>query len=103
MPMEILGLEVQREHVRQDGVQGGGNLCGCVRLEVCDRIERLDPPKFCFSKVHGSCLLLVQCCLLLVQWCLLLVQWGCTALPRHAAGTRWKRRGDSGSKLLTFN
>jgi hypothetical protein len=58
--MEILRLQVQGEHIRQHDCQGGGNFRNHVRLEISGRSGWLEPPKFCFSKVHDSDLLLVR-------------------------------------------
>jgi hypothetical protein len=58
--MEILGLQVQGEHIRQDYRQGGGYSLDDMRLEISGRVGCLERPTFCFCKVHDSGLLLVR-------------------------------------------
>src|SRR5947199_10722364 len=40
MPMEVLGLDVKREHVCQKHSEGGRNILGGVGAEIARRVER---------------------------------------------------------------
>jgi hypothetical protein len=39
LPVEVLGLQVEREHVRQDGVHGSGD----IPTRLCSQVGGRDP------------------------------------------------------------
>jgi len=43
MPVKILGLHIQREHIRQKNIQCAGNVAHRIRLEVGGGCERGQP------------------------------------------------------------
>ena len=58
MPMEILGLQIEREHVGEQDIERAGNLRNRVGAQVGRRIERCNPPRggvSCFA--HGYLLI----------------------------------------------
>src|SRR6185312_17352038 len=51
VPVEVLRLDVEREGVGQDAVQGGGNVLGGVGAEIG---RRLQTRCFVLGGIHGS-------------------------------------------------
>jgi hypothetical protein len=58
MPMEILGLQIERKHVGEQDIERGGNLWNRIGAQVGRRIERCKPQRGGVSCFAHGCLLL---------------------------------------------
>ena len=52
VPVKVLGLEVEREHVGKESIQRPRDVPHCIGLEVGRRVERCHPPRFCIVGIH---------------------------------------------------
>src|SRR5262245_47974989 len=52
VPMKVLGLQIKREHVRQQPVERAGNVAHGVGFEVSGGFERGDPSDFSITSSH---------------------------------------------------
>src|SRR5205807_1412195 len=58
MPMEVLRFQVEREHIREQGIERPGNVAHSIGREISRRRERRFAQFLCFLDFHGSNLLL---------------------------------------------
>jgi hypothetical protein len=54
VPVEVLGLQVERQHVRQEDVERTGDVAHRIGLEIGAGLQRRGPQCLGVSNVHGA-------------------------------------------------
>jgi len=52
VPVEVLCLDVQSEHVSEQSGERAGNIPRGIGREICWRAGRRRPPRFCIAEIH---------------------------------------------------